>query len=87
MSEIHREHPDATPAEIEALQLAAIMKSPPAGGPMTEEERKIIQARQAEPQVEVLCRDCGDPFNVPESKASSGSKWWNLCGWCIRHEC
>lgn len=71
MSALHREHPDATPEELDALARAALLTA----GPVSDE-----------PRVERTCRDCQNPYTVPASKADAGTKWWSLCGGCLAWE-
>jgi hypothetical protein len=77
MSAIHREHPEASEAEIDAIQRAALLGIGPHAGP---------PAPRTEPTVTRSCRDCSQPFEVPLSKANINSKWYALCAYCLANE-
>jgi hypothetical protein len=84
MSDVHRDNPEASEAEIEAIQLAALMR-PRDRGPLG----ALMRAHDPtahEPRVSRECRDCGNPYTVPESQAHNHSKWYSLCGHCLSYE-
>lgn len=71
MSDVHREHPEATEREIEAIQLGQLLRAPRTGSPA---------------DVMKDCRDCGTSFHVAAAHSASGSKWYSLCGSCLAGE-
>ena len=71
MSQLHRNHPEATPEEIDKLALAEVLHASDGDATRAPEELRS-------------CRDCGTEFYVP---AGSGhGKWHSMCAGCLQWE-
>lgn len=77
MSALHREHPDASDSEIDALQRAALLGIGRYAG---------TQPPPADPQITRECRDCGREFSLPADRADAPGKWYRLCAYCLAYE-
>jgi hypothetical protein len=79
VSRIHREHPEASEEEIDAMQRAELLGIGPRARPRRPRPTDEATLTRA-------CRDCGQPFDVPLSKANAPGKWYALCAYCLAGE-
>ena len=76
MSDVHRDNPDATPEEIDALQRAQLLGI----GQYARERKELPDS------ITRQCRDCGEDFTISAIHADKHTKWFSMCSYCLANE-